>query len=578
MVSGTAFPSVKVSSLGQKGEFTVSELRRIDIDFDVHQVIVANQTGFDETPNAVLRRLLGLQRTGTEPPQRPIAPDPDEPGPPTAEVRGDQPRAGSIADRSRGLMVGIAVGNLLGLPYEGRRWNRAAIAAEFPGGVREIAAKPGWPDDDDLAQSIILAEAGIAADAYDIGDLAHRMWAWAETNGAGMGSQTGHVLRLFGGTDPRRELRQYARYGTVPTGRPPRPPSGHTAIDAARIAWEERGSTAAGNGAAMRCAPVALRWTDDEVAVARNSVVSAAVTHWDPRCLWSTVLINLAIVRCLRGEIVDPDELMATADDLGHRLPDELAPYRLGGRMPTEVRDSALAALDRGTTVDRLNIDYPNSGYTLNTMRAALWSARHPANFEDGLSAVVSIGGDTDTNGAIAGAVLGARFGHQAIPARWRDAVAAIRDHVPPVANWPPRERLEALADRLLASRQTVPTPKVAQPHPKGTLRIQGATFRYRNAKEALCIVLRQLQKADSSFLGRLSRDPRCIGRKRRTLARRPEDLYPNRPDLQAEQCVRVADGWFVGTNTNTPQKATIIRVAADVAGLKFGEDVVVEF
>ena len=472
-------------------------------------------------------------------------------------------------------MVGVAVGNLLGLPYEGGRWNRTTIAAEFPDGIREIAAELGWPDDDDLAQSILLAEAAIDSDAYDIDDLARRFWAWAELNGAGMGGQTGHALRLFGGATPRRELRQCVRYGTVPTGRPPRLPSGHAAIDAARIAWQERDSAAAGNGAAMRCAPVALRWLDDEAAMVRNSVVSAAVTHWDPRCLWSTVLINLSIVRCLRDQPVDDSELTAVAAELVHELREDLRSYPLGDAVPTEILDSAHAALCTGATVDDLDIDHPIAGYTLKTMRAALWSARHPANFEDGLSAIVSAGGDTDTNGAIAGAVLGARFGHQAIPSRWRDAVAAIRDHTPPVANWPPRERLEGLADRVLASRQ--PAPRVSRTHPKGTLRVQGATFSYRNAKEALHVVLQQLQEADSGFLSRLSREPRCIGRTRRTLARRREDLYPHRPDLQTKQSVEVADGWFLGTNTSTPQKMAIIRAAADVAGLKFGEDIVVD-
>ncbi len=551
-------------------------MKSIDIDFDVYQAIVANQSGFDETPNAVLRRLLGLKAAdATEPSERPVVPHSHEHAS-VAEGR-DHPQAGGLADRARGLMVGIAVGNLLGLPYEGGRWNRAAIAAEFPDGIREIAAKAGWPDDDDLAQSILLAEAGIAADAYDIDDLARRFWAWAELNGAGMGGQTGHALRLFGGTAPRRELRQWRRFGTVPTGRPPRAPSGHAAIDAPRIAWEERDSTAAGNGAAMRCAPVALRWLDDDVAVVRNSVVSAAVTHWDPRCLWSTVLINLSVARCLRGEAVDRAELTATADKVAHGLRDELRCYPLGDGMPNEIRDSAQAALRSGTTVDDLDIDHPAAGYTVKTMRAALWSARHPANFEDGLSAIVSAGGDTDTNGAIAGGVLGARFGQQGIPTRWRDAVATIRDHTPPVANWPARERLERLADRVLASRQSVQKQRTIRTHPKGTVRVKEATFRYRNAKEALCIVLLQLQRADTSFLGRLSGDPRCNGRTRRTLARRREDLYPGREDLQAKQSVEIADGWFLGTNTNTPQKVAIIRAAADVAGLKFGEDIVVD-
>ena len=557
----------------------MSKVQSIDIDFDVYQVIVANQGGFDETPNAVLRRLLGLEAadaSATEPPQRSVVSDPPEQRAPVAATSSGHPSAGSVADKARGLMAGIAVGNLLGLPYEGRRWNRAAIAAEFPKGIREIAAKPGWPDDDDLAQSIILAEASIAADAYDIDDLARRFWAWAETNGAGMGSLTGRVLRLYGGAAPRRELRQYARYRTAPTGSPPRTPSGHAASDAARIAWEESDS-AAGNGAVMRCAPVALRWMDDEAAVVRNSVASAAVTHWDPRCLWSTVLVNLAILRCLRDEPVDCDELMATADETAYELRHELRQYQLGDGIPPKVRDSAEAALRTGATIDRLKIDHPNAGYTLNTMRAALWSACHPANFEDGLSAIVSVGGDTDTNGAIAGAVMGARFGHQAIPARWRDAVVAIRDYTPPVASWPPRERLEELADRVLASRQSVQASRTVQPHPKGDLRIREATFRYRNAKEALLIILQELQKDDSSFLDRLSRDPRCIGRSRRAVARRREYLYPGRPDLQADQSVEVADGWFLGTNTSTPQKETIIRAAADVAGLKLGEDILID-
>ena len=54
-------------------------------------------------------------------------------------------------DRARGLMVGIAVGNLLGIAMEGR--SRRRILDAHPQGVREIAAKSGYPDDDDLAQA-----------------------------------------------------------------------------------------------------------------------------------------------------------------------------------------------------------------------------------------------------------------------------------------------------------------------------------------------------------------------------------------------------------------------------------------
>lgn len=165
-------------------------MKSIDIDLDVYKAIVANQHDFDETPNAVLRRLLGVEPDDaagatTEPAERPVAPHPPEHRAPAAEVRSDDRPTGDLVDKSRGLMVGVAVGNLLGIPYEGGRWNRARIVAEFPDGIREIAAKPGWPDDDDLAQSILLAEASIATDAYDINDLARRFWKWGELNARG---------------------------------------------------------------------------------------------------------------------------------------------------------------------------------------------------------------------------------------------------------------------------------------------------------------------------------------------------------------------------------------------------------
>ena len=77
----------------------------------------------------------------------------------------------------------------------------------------------------------------------------------------------------------------------------------------------------------------------------------------------------------------------------------------------------------------------PN-GHTVMTMQAGLWAATTPLNFEDALVALVNAGGDTDTNGALAGAVLGARYGASAIPPRWVSHVAQ-------------RDRLIYLAERL---------------------------------------------------------------------------------------------------------------------------------
>jgi len=53
----------------------------------------------------------------------------------------------------------------------------------------------------------------------------------------------------------------------------------------------------------------------------------------------------------------------------------------------------------------------------LRTLAAALWCYWHTKSFEEGLLAIVNEGGDSDTNGAIACAILGAKFGYDPIPA-----------------------------------------------------------------------------------------------------------------------------------------------------------------
>jgi len=83
--------------------------------------------------------------------------------------------------------------------------------------------------------------------------------------------------------------------------------------------------------------------------------------------------------------------------------------------------------------------------------------------------------------------------------------------------------------------------------------------------------------KTDPSFLERCSRHPDSQGRKRRYIARTAEDLYPDRPDLR-DFCEPLPDGWLVATNLNNRIKMIIIRLATEVAGLSFGEDVIVEF
>ena len=121
------------------------------------------------------------------------------------------------------------------------------------------------------------------------------------------------------------------------------------------------------------------------------------------------------------------------------------------------------------------------------------------------------------------------------------------------------------------------PPPSGAEANRRGTLALLGHQHPYNNAKEAMVTVLRELAQRDPSFLERCSQHPDAQGRKRRYIARTPEELYPDREDLR-EMREPLPGGWFVATNLNNVLKKTIIRLAAEVAGLSFGKDVIIGF
>ena len=71
--------------------------------------------------------------------------------------------------------------------------------------------------------------------------------------------------------------------------------------------------------------------------------------------------------------------------------------------------------------LDSLCLDDEKSmGYTLRTLGAALWAYWHATSYREGTLKIVLSGGDADTNAAVAGAILGAKFGIDQIPEEWR--------------------------------------------------------------------------------------------------------------------------------------------------------------
>ena len=247
--------------------------------------------------------------------------------------------------------------------------------------VRDLAAPPaGSPYDDDAALALLLAESLAEHGAFDAQDVANRWVEWMKRDGRGLGAVTRRALKLIErGIDP---------------------------FEAGRQAREGTGAASATNGAVMRCIPVALRYHGNVDKLIRVSSQQAAVTHADPRCIWAAAAVNLAARELLRGNLHFLEEVL-------HRLRD-LAPRALLDAMRRVAweDEGALPIAVRGET-----------GYVVHCVEIAFWSAVHHPSLEQALVFLAEAGGDTDTNAAVAGGLLGARDGVAGIPPRWLNQI-----------------------------------------------------------------------------------------------------------------------------------------------------------
>ena len=323
-----------------------------------------------------------------------------------AQTASGDPSARDLTDRARGVLLGLAVGNLLGLPVESE-WHHN-IARRYPGGLADIDPREaGRPMDDDLAQAVDLAEALLAGGNY-VREFADRLINWAQENGRGMGYTTGEVIRELASGEP-----------------PPEP---------ARLVYERRNRIAP-NGGVMRCAPIAIARRNNPELLVSDSTATCTVTHYAATCQWSCIIINTAIALLLNGVPPDLRAIMDAA--VADGCPD-LAAIAHNDRIPADILDAIAVGNNISHDAAWLQQDQRLIGHTLIALQAGLWAAATPLNLEDALIALVNAGGDTDTNAAVAGAMLGVRYGTSSIPERWLACV-------------PQRARIERLADDLLA-------------------------------------------------------------------------------------------------------------------------------
>jgi ADP-ribosyl-[dinitrogen reductase] hydrolase len=295
-----------------------------------------------------------------------------------------------VRDRAAACLLGLALGDALGAPFEFRR------APEIPDPIPAfeqpwLGSAPGtWTDDTAMALELVasLHERG----TLDLADLQDRLVAWLGSRPPDVGNQTRAALVAAG---------------------PGLPPG-----EAARLVWERRGpEVSAGNGSVMYCAPLGAFRARRPGLLVEEAPALSSITHWDGRCRTACLAVTLAAAGLVRGEPAEPAVRAAL-----HMVLD-----REGG----EELEYLAAEAGRARPVDG-----PDQGFCFFAAGVALRTAAEAPSFEAGLRSVVALGGDTDTNAAVAGALLGARDGKAGLPSSWLDRLVS-------------RERIERQATRL---------------------------------------------------------------------------------------------------------------------------------
>ncbi|MCG2798627.1 MAG: ADP-ribosylglycohydrolase family protein [Cellulomonas sp.] len=291
-------------------------------------------------------------------------------------------------DRAAGVLLATACGDALGAGYEfGDPLPETAEVGMVGGGA--FGWTPGeWTDDTSMAVAIAeVAAAGADLRSPEALDAIGARWVGWSREAADVGAQTRAVLGAA---------------GAAPTG---------AALTAAATAHHHLTGRSGGNGSLMRTAPVALAYLHDPDGLVEAAHTVSALTHHDPEAGEACALWCLAIRHAvLHGTF---DGLRLALDT----LPDERA--AIWAARLDEAEANPPSSFDR-------------NGWVVQALQGA-WSAIARTAVPDGelashhlqraLGAAVRGGRDTDTVAAIAGGLLGARWGESAVPAPWRQMV-----------------------------------------------------------------------------------------------------------------------------------------------------------
>jgi len=277
-----------------------------------------------------------------------------------------------MLERAQGCLLGQLAGDALGSLVEFQTPEQ--IRREYPKGVRELADGGTWgtiagQPTDDSEMALLLARMLVDQGRYapEEAEKAYLFWLNSGPFDCGM--------TVAGGLRGRPNLESQA------------------------------------NGAMMRISPLGIFGAKhDSEHVAEWARQDAAITHPHPVCQQANALFTMAIAFAV-GHVCDAhslyEQVVTWAEDM-------------------EAEGSLLEAI-RGAS-EAPPADYvQQQGWVLTAFRNALWQLLHAPNLEEAVVRTVMRGGDTDTNAAICGALLGAVWGRNGVPAQWSECVLSCR-------------------------------------------------------------------------------------------------------------------------------------------------------
>jgi len=277
-----------------------------------------------------------------------------------------------LKSKFRGALLGTAVGDALGAPVEGRSMEKVRSVY----GEEKVWTMVNGRYTDDTEMMIGVAESLIRIRGFNGADMARTF------------IQNFDVKRGYGpgSTGALRMIREGENWDT-----------------ASKKLFGGEGSY--GNGAAMRIAPVGLFYYDDTDALREAAYKSSMITHSHELGKEGAALQAFAVALAVRGQKEGMlSELEAFVQNNVYKEKIRLIGLLLEKAPPT--KKEVIAKLGNGMAA-------------FNSVPTAIHSFLHAGSFEEGVVSAVSLGGDTDTIGAMSGAISGAYYGDSAIPREW---------------------------------------------------------------------------------------------------------------------------------------------------------------